>query len=99
MTGLGRNHVAQTHVGPFLVSTVDSANGPPGLFETLIEGGEAAVGLGAWDMEGWKKYRKRYETRDEAEAGHALAVEWARSCVAVVDLALEILAETGEKSK
>lgn len=99
-------HVAQTHVGPFWVSTVFLGidhnffgKGPPILFETMIQGGEPTIGLGGWDMEGWQDYQKRYATWEEAEAGHARAVEWARHCVTVVDLGLEVLWKTGEKSK
>ncbi len=49
--------------------------GPPILFETMI------VGLSA---DGGWAHQHRYATWDEAERGHELAVEWARS---VIDLA------------
>lgn len=42
------------------------AHGPPLLFETMIFGGEHA------------EYQKRYATREEAERGHAEAIELVR---------------------
>ncbi len=54
--------------------------GPPVLFETMIFGLSAD---GEWG------HQHRYATWDEAERGHDLAVEWARS---VIDLAAQTAA-------
>lgn len=67
-------HVAKTAVSDKVnVSTVflgldhSFGNGPPLLFETMIFGGEH------------DQYQDRYETWEQAEAGHKKAVEMAQS--------------------
>ena len=80
-------HVAQTDVGPLHVSTVfigldhsfsSNPDAPPILFETMIfgDGGET-------------HYCDRYATWDEAERGHAAAVEAARVMLAKADEAIK----------
>lgn len=74
--------VAKTDVGPLHVSTVFLAidhnwspdpDAPPILFETMIFG----------DNE--DEYQERYSTWDEAEKGHARAVEHAKELLAKAD--------------
>lgn len=79
--------VGWTEISPEIaVSTVflgldhSFGSGPPILFETMILGLSAD---GGWD------HQHRYTTWDEAERGHELAVEWARS---VVELAAQTAA-------
>jgi hypothetical protein len=71
--------VARTQIGPEVhVSTVflgldhqHGVGGPPILFETMIFG-----------LEEEEDYQERYATWDEAEAGHARAVDYARAALA-----------------
>lgn len=89
--------VAKTDVGPLQVSTVFlaidydfSGRGPPILFETMVFGGEAPQIVCGRDLGDWSEsYCNRYSTWDEAEKGHAVAVEWARE---IVRQATEMLA-------
>lgn len=76
----GDRHVAATDVGPLHVSTVflgldhgfsNHPDAPPILFETMIFGDDGESHH--WD---------RYASWDEAERGHAAAVEAARVIVA-----------------
>lgn len=66
-------HVSKTEIGDISVSTVflgvdhSFGEGSPVLFETMIFGGEH------------DGYQERYCTWDEAEAGHARAVELVNS--------------------
>jgi len=61
--------VASDHIGDILISTVflgldhSYGSGPPLLFETMIFGGPH------------DQYQERYTTWEEAEAGHAKALE------------------------
>lgn len=78
-------HVAQTEIGDVRVSTVflglDHAfgGGRPLLFETMIFGGSE------------DGYCERYETWDEAEAGHATAV------ALVSPVEADAVSQSGEK--
>lgn len=71
--------IARTEVGPMLVSTVflvvdhnwsPDLNDPPILFETMIRNIDD------------DDYQERYSTWDEAEKGHARAIEHARGLLA-----------------
>ena len=82
-------HVAQTDVGPLHVSTVflgvdhgfsSNPDAPPILFETMIFGD---------DTDGLDHYCDRYASWDEAERGHAAAVEAARVMLAKADEAIK----------
>jgi hypothetical protein len=81
--------VAKTEVGPLLVSTIFmaidynfSGRGDPILFETMVFGGQAPQIIDGRDLGDWSEnYCDRYSTWDEAEKGHAVAVEWAREKV------------------
>lgn len=77
-------HIARTVVGPIEVSTVflgidhnysRDPESPPLLFETMIFGG--SDGDAVYD---------RYSTWDDAEKGHAKAVEIARRTLANLDM-------------
>lgn len=75
------NRVAWTEEDDWAVSTIflglDHSfgyGGPPILFETMITGVSAEY---EWT------HQTRYSTWREAEEGHELAVEWARSVVAL----------------
>ena len=81
-------HVAATDVGPLHVSTIflgldhgfsSNPDAPPILFETMIFGGADG-----------EQYWKRYASWDEAERGHAAAVEAARVIVAAADEATKV---------
>ena len=83
-------HVARTDVGPLHVSTVflgldhSFSNFPdttPILFETMIFGA---------DTDGLDHYCDRYASWDEAERGHAAAVEAARVIVAAAAEATKV---------
>lgn len=68
--------VAQDQVGGLIISTVflgldhNFSGGDAILFETMVFADDT--------YEGFSGYRERYSTWDEAEKGHAVAVQWAR---------------------
>lgn len=83
-------HVAKTQIGPLYVSTVFlgidhsfGRDGGPLLFETMVFGGEQS-------SEFSDSFMERYHTWDEAEKGHAQAVEWARERVAAAEAAIKL---------
>lgn len=80
--------VGQDQIGPLMVSTVFLGinhrlvgDGAPLLFETMVFGGAEAD-----EME--EVYCRRYSTWDDAEAGHAEAIAWAKERLAAADAAL-----------
>jgi hypothetical protein len=80
-----KRRVAETTIGPLFVSTVflglDHGFGRPEplLFETMVFGAEES-------SEHVDIYMDRYHTWDEAEKGHARAVEWVRNLVSAATL-------------
>jgi hypothetical protein len=82
----GDRRVAQDNIGPMFVSTIflgldhqfsPDPQAPPILFETMIFGADE-----------YDSYLNRYSTWDEAEKGHAEAVEHARQLLAKADAML-----------
>lgn len=68
--------VARDEVGGLIVSTIflgldhNFSSGDAILFETMVFADDT--------YEGFSGYQERYSTWDEAEKGHAVAVQWAR---------------------
>jgi hypothetical protein len=91
--------VGKTEVGPLDVSTVFlgldhsfsiEPDAPAILFETMVFGGEPKIVLGREITPDFKGYQERYATWEEAEAGHAKAVEWAKQQLAAVDASVQL---------
>lgn len=94
--------VFKTDVGPLHVSTIflgldhnwsSNPESPPILFETMVFGGEEPRIIMGRDMGDFREsYQERYASWDEAQAGHARAIEWARQRIAEADAAIKFKA-------
>lgn len=97
--------VIKTDVGPLHVSTVflgldhnwsPDPDAPPLLFETMIFGADADMTPPTTlrELLLGRDYQRRFATWDEAQKGHADAVEHARRLVAEADAAIKFKTES-----